>query len=76
MSIERIPAQQLQVIDTSVTPNVTRVLARNVTAWQFGWDMAPNPQTQVQSVVHLAITLTIELTATAFAKTIRSSTLV
>ena len=52
--------KQLQVINTGVTPNTTRVVASNVTSATFGWDMAPNPQTQVQSVVHLAITLTID----------------
>ena len=50
--------KQLQVIDTGA--GVTRVLATNVTSATFGWDMAPNPQTQVLSVVHLSITLTID----------------
>jgi prepilin-type N-terminal cleavage/methylation domain-containing protein len=52
--------KQLQLIDTSVTPNNVRVLASNVTSCSFGWDMAPNPATQVLCVVHLSITLTID----------------
>lgn len=52
--------KQLQLIDTGVSPNNVRVVANNVTSCQFGWDMAANPATQILSVVHLSITLTID----------------
>jgi prepilin-type N-terminal cleavage/methylation domain-containing protein len=52
-------AKQLQFVNKDVTPNVTHVLAYNVTGCTFACDTAPNPLTQVTCVVHVSIQMTV-----------------
>jgi prepilin-type N-terminal cleavage/methylation domain-containing protein len=60
-SYQYVPAlKQLQFVNKDVTPNVTHVLANNVTGLTFGCDTAANPLTQVTCVVHVSVQMTVD----------------
>jgi hypothetical protein len=57
-----VPASsQLQLVTNDTPANPPFVLARNITAASFNADMAPNPQTQILSVVRVAVGLTVNV---------------